>query len=82
MSGITVHDLDPETMQRLRSRAVEHGHSVEAEVQRILETALRPPAERTGRDLVDLIQAHVAPLGGIELELPPRDRVRALPSFD
>lgn len=82
MSSLTIRKLDPAIKERLRVRAAEHGHSMEAEVRRIIETAVSAPAERNGRDLVDLIQARFAPLGGVELELPPREPFREPPSFD
>ncbi len=48
MSTITIRDLDPALKERLRVRAAEHGHSMEAEVRLILQDVLkghaRPPA--------------------------------------
>jgi plasmid stability protein len=81
MSSITIRNLDPSIKERLRVRAAEHGHSMEAEARRILQTALstgRVPA----RNLYDRIHARFAPLGGVNLELPPRDPTREPPRFD
>jgi plasmid stability protein len=47
MSSITIRNLDPAIKERLRIRAAEHGHSMEAEVRRILQTALTNPAVQT-----------------------------------
>jgi plasmid stability protein len=41
MASITIHNLDPALKESLRVRAAERGHSMEAEVRRLLETALR-----------------------------------------
>ena len=37
---------------------------------------------RTGKELFSAIRAHVEPLGGIELELPPRGPMREPPRFE
>ena len=77
MSSITIRKLDPAVKGRLRVRAAEHGHSMEAEARDILRNAMgASPADllpkRTGADLVARIRARFEPLGGVELELPPR----------
>ena len=83
MSSITIRNLDPSIKERLRVRAAEHGHSMEAEARRILQTVLSgagrtPPA----RNLYDRIHARFAPLGGVSLELPPREPAREPPRFE
>ena len=81
MAAITVRNLEEGLKRRLRIRAAEHGKSMEEEVRDILRAALeQEPA--TGEDLYRAIRAHVEPLGGIELELPPREPMREPPSFD
>ena len=40
MSSITIRKLDPALKERLRVRAAEHGHSMEAEARDILNGAL------------------------------------------
>ena len=81
MATITVRNLEEGLKQRLRIRAAEHGKSMEEEVRDILRAALKQePA--TGGDIYRAIRAHVEPLGGIELELPPREPIRQPPSFD
>src|ERR1700730_18784778 len=63
MSSITIRNLDPAIKERLRVRAAEHGHSMEAEARRILQTALSGPGRPKGHNLYE----------GVDLELPPRD---------
>jgi plasmid stability protein len=81
MSSITIRNLAPGLKERLRVRAAEHGHSMEAEARRILQTALdgtRPAS----RSLYERVRARFDPLGGIELDLPPRQPAREPPRFD
>jgi len=87
MSSITIRKLDPAVKERLRIRAAEHGHSMEAEARDILRLALGGspkllPGEKTGADLLKSIRALFEPLGGVELELPSRRSSRELPKFD
>jgi plasmid stability protein len=63
-------------------RAAEHGHSIEAEARHILQTALTGAGRRPKSNLYERIQARFAPLGGVELDLPPRDSARKPPRFD
>jgi plasmid stability protein len=81
MTSLMIRKLDPWVKERLRVRAAEHGHSMEAEARRILATALaaREPA---GQSLYDRIRARFAPLGGVDLDLPPREPAREPPHFD
>jgi len=82
MSSITIRNLDPAIKERLRVRAAEHGHSMEAEVRRILQTTLKGSASIPASNLYERIRARVDPLGGIDLELPPREPTRDPPRFD
>jgi plasmid stability protein len=82
MSSITIRNLDPAIKERLRVRAAEHGHSMEAEARRILQTVLKGPARPPAANLYERIRARVEPLGGIDLDLPPRDPTRDPPRFD
>ena len=81
MSSITIRNLDPAIKERLRVRAAEHGHSMEAEARRILQTALSASGRRRCANLYERIQALFAPLGGVDLELPPRAVAREPPRF-
>ncbi len=81
-ASITIRNLDRAIKERLRVRAAQNGHSMEAEARRILETALAPQDGPTARHLYDRVRARFAPLGGVDLELPPREPAREPPRFD
>ncbi len=77
MGSIAIGHIDDGLIGRLRQRAAENGRTVEEEAREILCAAARLMPEaakdaRTGRELYEEIRAIVEPLGGIELELPPR----------
>ena len=80
MASITIRNLDEEVKARLRVRAAEHHRSMEEEARRILRDAVGP--KRPPRNLASAIRARIAPLGGVDLELPPREHAREPPSFD
>lgn len=82
MSSITIRNLNSAFKERLRIRAAEHGHSMEAEARRILQTALKVPLRPPARNLYERIRARVEPLGGIDLDLRPREPTREPPSFE
>ncbi len=80
MANITIRNLDEGVKMRLRVRAAEHHRSMEEEVRIILHDAVN--GGRTGpRDLVKFTRECFAPLGGVELELPPRGPMREPPGF-
>jgi len=81
-ASITIRNLDPALKERLRIRAAQHGQSMEAEARRILQTVLAPQETPPVRHLFDRVRARFAPLGGVNLELPPREPVREPPWFD
>ena len=80
MTTLTVRRLDPEVKERLRVRAAQHGRSMEEEVRQILTEACA--AESEPRNAFDLLRRHFVDLGGVDLELPPREIGRKAPSFD
>jgi plasmid stability protein len=82
MSSITIRNLDPAVKERLRLRAARHGRSMEAEARRILQSALSASGAPPARNLYERIHARFARLGGIDLELPPRDEMPEPPRFD
>jgi antitoxin FitA len=83
MSSITIRNLDAAVKERLRVRAAEHGHSMEAEARRILQNALKGPACRAVPNLYDRVRARFAPLGGADdLAIPPRLPDCDPPRFD
>ncbi|HSK05700.1 MAG TPA: hypothetical protein VK932_30840 [Kofleriaceae bacterium] len=73
MPVITIHELDPETEERLRLRAARHGRSMEEEARVILRSAHAERASSPLR-LGSAIHDRFLVLGGAELELPPRER--------
>jgi antitoxin FitA len=81
MSSITIRNLDPSIKERLRVRAAEHGHSMEAEARRILQMALSGQGRPESRNLYERIHARFAPLGGVKLKLPRREPAREPPRF-
>jgi plasmid stability protein len=79
MASITIRNLEDDLKRRLRIRAAEHGRSMEEEAREILQEVVTKPA--APRDLAAAIRSRVAALGGMELDLPPRDPVREPPHF-
>ena len=71
MASMTIRNLDEDIKQRLRVQAAEHGHSMEEEARAILRTALIEAASPT--NLAQAIRARFAPLGGVELDIPPHE---------
>ena len=71
MASMTIRNLDEDIKQRLRVQAAEHGRSMEEEARTILRTALTEAASPT--NLAQAIRARFAPLGGVELDIPPRE---------
>ncbi len=82
MADITLHNLNPSTAQRLIRLAAKNGCTVEYEATKILNDALGDQTEVTDQNLYTKIRTVVEPIGGIELELPPRTGVREPPTFD
>ena len=80
MASITIRNLDDDVKTRLRVRAAEHHRSMEEEARLILREAVEP--KKDPRNLAEAIRARIAPLGGVDLELPPRGPGREPPSFD
>jgi Plasmid stability protein len=71
MASITIRNLEDDLKRRLRIRAAEHGRSMEEEAREILRKVVAEPAPPS--DLAAAIRSRVAKLGGVELQLPPRD---------
>jgi len=83
MASMTIRNLDDDLKTLLRLRAARHGQSMEEEARSILRAALAGRVEDdSGAALYAAIRARVEPLGGVELELPPRELQRDPPSFD
>lgn len=71
MARITIRNLDDSVMERLRARAAKNGRSVAAEVRAILTEAVAEPDTKEG--LFGTLHRRFAELGGVELDLPPRN---------
>ena len=80
MASITIRNLDDDVKTRLRVRAAENGRSMEEEVRVILREAVG--RKQGSQNLASLIRARFGPLGGVDLELPPREPAREPPRFD
>ncbi len=80
MASITIRNLDNEVKTQLRIRAAGHGRSMEEEARMILREAV----EREGgpTNLASAIRARFVHLGGVELDLPPREPMREPPKFE
>lgn len=81
MASMTIRGIDDRLKARLRIQAAQHGRSMEDEARDILRTALSTERTRRG-NLVDSIRARIEPLGGVELEIAPREVMREPVNFD
>lgn len=75
MASMTIRDIEDSLKARLRVRAAKHGRSMEDEARDILRSALSAQAPRA-KTLVDSIRARIEPLGGVDLEISPREPMR------
>jgi antitoxin FitA len=82
MATLTIRNVDAAVKERLRVRAAQHGRSMEAEARTILSEAVAAKREQSEPNLAEAIRRRFAPLGGVDLELPPSEFVDAPPSFD
>ena len=82
MATLTIRNVDAAVKERLRVRAARHGRSMEAEARTILSQAVAGERDRPEPNLAEVIRRRFAPLGGVDLELPPSEIVGEPPSFD
>ncbi len=80
MPSITIRNIEDELKTRLRVRAAHRGRSMEDEARDILRIALSSESH-TSRNLVESIRRRFTAIGGIELDLPPREPMREPPDF-
>lgn len=80
MASMTIRNIDDTLKQRLRMRAATHGRSMEDEARDILRSALSA-TDQPARNLADTFRARLAPVGGVDLELPTREPIRDAPDF-
>ena len=78
MAKLTTRKLSDGPRRNRRVRAAENGCSTEGEARRTIEDA-EGPGESGG--LAEAIHRLFAPLGGVDLELPPRQTVGDHPDF-
>jgi plasmid stability protein len=86
MATITIRNLDEKVKRKLQVRAALNGRSMEAEIRANLaimteEDTPQPPTSNGG--LGTAIHKRFAALGGVELDIPPREfSTRPIPTFD
>jgi antitoxin FitA len=80
VASITIRKLDDSVKAKLRIRAARNGHSMEAEARSLLIAGLSEKPKRPP-NLAEAIRSIFEPLGGVELEIPPREPMREPPDF-
>ena len=81
MATLTIRQFDEQLKRELRVRAARHGRSMEEEARQILRASLAH-AEPDEEDLYTFIRRYIDPIGGVDLELPPREPPREPPRFE
>ena len=87
-TSILIRDLPLQTKSALQALAHKHQHSMAEETRQILNKAASRATKELGNHLVaeqqsvaHRIHARFKALGGIHLDIPPRDAIRSLPDF-
>jgi plasmid stability protein len=75
MASMTIRNIDDALKSRLRIRAASHGRSMEEEARDILRSALAV-VEPEPENLAVAIRRRFGPLGGVDLDIPPREPMR------
>jgi antitoxin FitA len=79
MAAVTVRNLPDAVHRALKVRAANHGHSTEAEIREILETAVRSPARvKLGSALAAIGEE----FGGVDLEIERDKTPSQIVSFE
>jgi len=81
MASIMIRNLDDGLKRKLRIRAAQHGRSMEEEARNILRSALLEKISKP-TNLYEAIRRRIAPLGGVDLDIPRRQPLREPPRFD
>jgi antitoxin FitA len=81
MASITIRNLEDSLKRKLRVRAAQHGRSMEEEARHILRAGLTDKAALP-TNLYDAIRRRIAPLGGVDLDIPPRVPMPEPPNFE
>lgn len=89
MATITIRNLDEKVKRRLQVRAALNGRSMEAEAREALSEVTELPSHAATEgvepeeDFGTAIRKLFAPLGGVELQIPPRRKShRPIPTFE
>jgi plasmid stability protein len=89
MATITIRNLDETVKRKLQVRAALNGRSMEAEAREWLCEFAQQPADSAiaganlDEDFGTAIRKLFAPLGGVELQIPPRQKShRPIPTFE
>ena len=83
MATLTIRNLDEKVKRRLQVRAALNGRSLEAEVREVLSDLVASSPAAPGQGLGTAIHDLFAPLGGVELQVPPRRKShRQIPTFE
>lgn len=82
MASMTIRNIDDQIKSRLRVQAARNGRSMEDEARDILRAALSTEAEANQQSLIGSIRRRIAPLGGVDLDLPARDAISDRVDFD
>jgi len=77
VASITIRRLDDKVKAKLRVRAASHGRSMEEEAREILKAGVREKIAPPG-NLGTAIRRLFEPLGGVDLEIPPRQPMRTV----
>src|SRR2546423_363756 len=80
MASLTIRNLDDATKTKLRIQAAKHGHSMEEEARTLLRTALGSEGA-VERGLGTIIHERFRRLGGVDLQLLRRERMRKPPKL-
>ena len=81
MATLTIRRLDDGVKARLRVRAAQNGRSMEEEARHLITAALAKQPKRP-MNFFEAIRSYIEPLGGVELEIPPREPMRDPPTFE
>lgn len=84
-NSLLIRNLADGVKTELRVRAARNGRSMEEEARLILAAALAPPGRAAAggkpMSLWEATRMIFGPENGVELDLPPRERVREPPDF-
>lgn len=80
MGTMTIRNIDESLRRRLRTQAAAHGRSMEEEARDILPSALSTEGLQAD-NLADAILRRFQPMGGVEIDLAPREAMRSAVDF-